>query len=967
MSPLELDELKRQLDELLRLGLIQPSSSPWGAPVLFVKKKDGTMRMCIDYRALNKLTIRNSHPLPRIDECLDRLNGAKYFTSLDLKSGYHQVRISDADISKTAFNTRYGQYEFKVLPFGLTNAPPTFQHMMNNQTLDEHVRHVRAVLTKLQQTKLVVNFKKCYFGKSSLTFLGFDISADGIRPSKSKVDALTSWPIPNNVQAVRQFLGLANYYRKFIPQFARIAAPLTELTRGTGAKRRSIDWTPTCQDAFENLIRLLTSAPILLPPDMSRPFIIETDASDIGIGAVLLQEIDGQRHPIAYESKKLSTAERKYPAQERELLAILHALRTWRCLIDGRPYTVFSDHMPLRYLKTQKTPTPRLTRWMNDLELFSPDIQYKPGKENDVPDALSRRDPVSSIPASTDLTPDFLYAAPLVEVTHPTDWPSFYLLDPADIPKAARRMIESHRHTFVIRDHTVYKKLTIDSRPIEAKFIPFAERATLVNTRNESFGHAGATTLLDILRPRFWWPTIRKDITLWTQQCTRCQMNGPRDRQHHVPMRPLQVPDAFSRWHLDFIGLLPTTLKGNRWIVTAVDYSTNWPIARALPDATTERVADFIYEEIVMRFGCPREILTDRGSNFTSKLVKQYMARIQSTLPTTLAPMASFINAALWACRIRTHSSARYSPFFLTYGRQPVLPGDPLPPYVDGSLISDRRTIADITACELESLGQHRAAATARLAAVSARDKATWDAAIKPVSFEVGDYVKLSHEGRYGLEPKFKGPYIVVRHNEAYGTYKLETVNGAPLDSWIHADRLMPIKGDPKLLKTDAPWYDPTTARQVWRSEIAHNPFAASPSGSTEDPTADSIPQEDHIDKLKPTTSDAVVAIVEDTPAVGPAFAAAATVVPGVTTFSKGGNVDTDLLCKEEKKETTQLRQALKSTLFPSIVILRISSSILLDLLLRITYFFPFIYSNPDNRLYIRLTDRQNVGRRVGI
>lgn len=478
MSPAELDELQKQLKQLLSLGLIRPSTSPWGAPILFVKKKNGEMRMCIDYRALNKVTTKNKHPLPRIDECLDRLQGSTYFTSLDLKSGYHQVRIHPNDIAKTAFNTRYGQYEFLVLPFGLTNAPPTFQHLMNNvlgdcldkfalvylddiliysKTEEEHRQHVRHVLDRLRKAKLIGNLKKCEFGKRELVFVGYKVTPQGILPDPAKVQSIKNWPALTNVQEVRSFIGLAQYYRRFIPNFASIAAPLTDLTRGTGPKKRSITWTQECQTAFDKIKMLLTSAPVLELPDMSKPFRIETDASDFGVGAVLLQpgdDINKQWHPVAYESKKLSNAEKNYPAQERELLGIIHALRTWRCFIDGCPagYTVYSDHLPLKYFRSQEKPTPRLVRWIAELESFAPDIQYTPGKDNNVPDVLSRLpDQDTENNEEESIEPIYLYTASLNKkdakwssADMKADWPLLYLGDEKSVNKITNTALKEH-------------------------------------------------------------------------------------------------------------------------------------------------------------------------------------------------------------------------------------------------------------------------------------------------------------------------------------------------------------------------------------------------------------------------------------------------------------------------------------------------------------------------------------------
>ncbi|KAG0975536.1 hypothetical protein G6F57_011275 [Rhizopus arrhizus] len=312
MSPLELAELRKQLDELLDKGLIEPCVSEWSNPVLFVRKPNGDLRMCCDYRMLNKVTLKQKIQLPRIDECLERLYNAKHFTSLDLTNGFHQQRLSDDDSLKTAISTRYGQFCWKVVPFGLSNSGPAFQKMMNNilsEYIDKfvmvylddiliftdgdeelHKKHVKLVLRKLNDAKLIINTKKCLFNRKELTFLGFNISAKGILPAAKKVQAIMEWPVPINVQQVRQFMGLAQHYRRFIKNFAGIAAPLTDLTKGVGAKCRAIQWNEQCQESFDYIKKKISSAPVLMNPDMSKPFRIECDASDFAVGAVLLQE-----------------------------------------------------------------------------------------------------------------------------------------------------------------------------------------------------------------------------------------------------------------------------------------------------------------------------------------------------------------------------------------------------------------------------------------------------------------------------------------------------------------------------------------------------------------------------------------------------------------------------------------------------------------------------------------------------
>lgn len=778
-----------------------------------------------------------------------------------------------------------------------------------SKTLEEHIVHVRHVISIFEKHGLIVNLKKYEFGKRELEFLGFRVSADGILPSVSKVKAIQDWNRPTNVQEVRQFLGLAQHYRRFCPAFSSVAAPLTELTHGTGAKKRAVMWNDACEISFKKLKNMLTSPPLLLLPNMSKAFRIECDASDFGVGAVLLQQDDKTSEwlPIAYESKKLSSAEQKFPAQERELIAIMHALRTWRCFIDGcvGGYTVFCDHKPLVYFASQLKPTPRLVRWIAEYEMFSPNIEYKPGKENDVADALSRRSDLllDDGPSPPSLEPDYLYATwDLLSHDLRMDWPLLYLNNAHHTVKSSvlQKKLEKEEDHFVIRQQQVYRKITTDDgKVMELKFIPFAERADLVFKYHEAFGHAGIKTMLKMFSARYWWPALRKDILNWLKTCVPCQLNGTQSKAHQDVMHPLNIPKAFDRWHLDFVGELQETDSGNKWLLTAVDYLTNWPIARAVPVASQEAVADFIYEEIVMRFGCPSEIITDRGANFTSGLVKAYTKRvgINHKLTSAFHPRTNskveryngiikqmlrkyvngaihrwddFVNAALWASRVRVHSTTGFSPFYLTYGREPRLPGDILQPYLTRESLSDPRTINDINSRELQLLGQHRAAAEFRLKAMGEHDKQKWDEKIKAISFEIGDLVLLTHEGKFGLEPRFKGPYVVTRVFSDFGTYQLETVAGEPLKSLVHVDRLKRFIGD----RPTTPHYDPTSTRREIR-EADRNRTATTLTG--EQPLAKSSPSDSTVPFANTNTSsvdplgpDYIDPTVNDTSTNGP-------------------------------------------------------------------------------------------------
>ncbi|GBG76173.1 hypothetical protein CBR_g21922 [Chara braunii] len=408
MSPRELEELRKQLDELLEKGWIRPSSSPFGAPVLFVPKKEGELRMCIDYRGLNAITVKNVEPLPWIDDLLDRVQGAKYFSKIDLKSGYHQIEVHPDDQYKTAFRTRYGHYEFIVMPFGLTNAPATFQRCMNDlfrpwldrfvvvylddflvfsKTLEEHQGHLRQVLEKLREANFKINAKKCDWAKTQVLYLGHVLDGDGVKPEDSKIAAIRDWPTPRTLTELRSFLGLANYYRKFVRNFSTIAVPLRGLLR----KETIWKWDKDCTSAMKKLKQALIEYPVLKVADPSLPFVVTTDASQYDIGAVLQQDDGNGYRPIEFMSARMPSEKVATSTYERGLYALRQALDHWKHYLLGRHFRVYSDHETLRWLKTQAKMTPKLTRWAAEIDQYDFELKPVKGKYNVVADALSRR------------------------------------------------------------------------------------------------------------------------------------------------------------------------------------------------------------------------------------------------------------------------------------------------------------------------------------------------------------------------------------------------------------------------------------------------------------------------------------------------------------------------------------------------------------------------------------------------
>ncbi|GJR82553.1 putative reverse transcriptase domain-containing protein [Tanacetum coccineum] len=405
LAPSEMKELSEQLKELSDKGFIRPSSSPWGAPVLFVKKKDGSFRMCIDYRELNKLTVKNRYPLPRIDDLFDQLQGSSVYSKIDLRSGYHQLRVREEDIPKTAFRTRYGHYEFQVMPFGLTNAPAVFMDLMNrvckpyldkfvivfiddiliySKNEQEHKEHLKQILELLKKEELYAKFSKCEFWIPKVQFLGHVIDSEGIHVDPAKIESIKDWTSPKSPTEIRQFLGLAGYYRRFIEGFSKIAKPMTKLTQ----KKVKFEWGDKQEAAFQLLKQKLCSAPILALPEGSEDFIAYCDASKKGLGAVLMQ----REKVISYASRQLKIHEKNYTTHDLELGAVVFALKIWRHYLYGTKCTVFTDHKSLQHILDQKELNMRQRRWLELLSDYDCDIRYHPGKANVVADALSRKE-----------------------------------------------------------------------------------------------------------------------------------------------------------------------------------------------------------------------------------------------------------------------------------------------------------------------------------------------------------------------------------------------------------------------------------------------------------------------------------------------------------------------------------------------------------------------------------------------
>ena len=713
------------------MGVIQPSTSPWSSPIVLVKKKDGSYRFCIDYRKLNSITKIDAHPLPRVDDLLEALNGNTIFSNLDLCSCYWQVGMHPGDCEKTAFSTPGGLYEFLRLPYGLSNAPATFARAIGivlsgltyteclcyfndviifSKTMPEHCMHLTFVLNRFCQHNLRVKATKCSFGADKVVYLGHTVSHEGIHTDPRKIQVIKALPPPSNLENLRSFLGLAGYYRKFIPDFATVSAPLIALTK----KGVKFLWTDQHQNAFQTLKQHLCSAPILAYPDFDRPFLLQTDASDVGLGAVLAQrDINGQERVIAYASYTLSQREKNYSTMEKEALAIVFAVKHFRFYLLGKKFLVITDNNALRWLHSLE-PKGRIARWIMDLQEFEFDIQHRVGTSNQHADAISRLnhsktiDIISPISLTLDTNlyeaqrddPDLRKVIEMKEQGFPRP-PPFIWKDNSIL----RTYWECWDQLYISNGLLVRSLDTYKHFPRHAVVIPNTLVPKVLEGLHNSpaGGHMGITRTIHRARERFFWPKMRTSIVNFIQQCVSCSQNKYKPHQGKAPLQPIQVSEPFIFWALDYMGPLQETASGNKHILVVMDHFTKWCEAFATKDQKAKTVANILVSRLFSRFGPPTIIHSDQGKNFDSILMHEVynmmghkktcttayhpqcdglVERQNRTLQAIITNFVSehsldwnkWLDQAVFAYNTSVHESTGKSPYEMVFGRPARMP-----------------------------------------------------------------------------------------------------------------------------------------------------------------------------------------------------------------------------------------------------------------------------------------------------
>ena len=840
-SPRTREDIKALVDEMLRNGIIEPSFSPWSSAPVLVQKKSGGKRFAVDYRGLNNKTRKDSYPLPQISDALDCFAGARWFSTLDLTQGFWAIELDDESKPKTAFSTPQGLYQFRRMPFGLCNAPATFQRAMAccleglnweialcflddvivfAKTFEEHLERLRAVFSRFRKYNLKLKPRKCEFLQSEVAYLGHRISAKGITTDPSKIEAIQNMKAPRTVTQLRSFLGLAQYYRRFVKGFSLIAAPLFESVKH-GEKRQCVQWGEEQEDAFLELKRHLQNPGVMAHPNFELPFVVDTDASQVGIGCVLSQVIDGKERVIAYQSHKFSRAEKKWSTTDREFYALVVACKLFKSYLYGRQFTLRTDHQALLGLrKKAKELCGKLARWWSYLCNYDYKLIYRKGEAHGNADGLSRQSQFEDDPSDESDSEDShginaimpIPAEPINILTLQRDDPvtnTLRRIVSGEMPDSALKDLDGAKDDYIRhflrhkRRYSIKNNILLMDRLV---VVPRAGLPSLLFILHDCplSGHLGRNKVRRIVQKRFWWPGSITDVDEYVRSCIRCQARKTQPNKIHQPLHPSEPMDyPFQRIAMDVVKLPKS--NGYEMLLVIVDYFTKWVEAFPIRNKSGETIANILLNEVFLRHTTPEYLHSDRGKEFTasvvhelSKLASVYQTHTPAYTPRadgqverqirTLTDMLStyhiekgswfpYLNPCLCALRCSPHETTGFSPFEVLYGRQPRLMVDlnyGLPAVAEQKHPSSYKELQD----RFQSI--HREVKRRQTLAAD-RMKASYDAKRKVGVgiFAPGQWVwvEVPKGPRPKFLPKFDGPFLVQRANEI-GTLYLRRNGG---------------------------------------------------------------------------------------------------------------------------------------------------------------------------------------------